>query len=82
MPKLELTVGQVIDLVKQLPQKDKSAILQALNQQKDRGADDRSEWEEQQLRAMSAERGLNWDRLSQDDRDVLARKFRARTGVS
>lgn len=82
MPKLELTVGQVIDLVKQLPQKDKSAILQALNQQKDKKSDDSSEWEEQQLRAMSAERGLNWDRLSQDDRDVLARKFRASIGAS
>lgn len=82
MPKLELTIGQVIDLVKQLPQKDKSAILQALNPQKDKKSDDSSEWEEQQLRAMSAERGLNWDRLSQDDRDVLARKFRASIGAS
>lgn len=75
MPKLELTVGQVIDLVKQLPQKDKSAVLQALGRETGKGTDDKSKREEQQLRAISSERGLDWDKLSEDDRDVLARKF-------
>lgn len=74
MPKLELTVGQVIDLVKQLPEKDKVALLRALNQQTKRSSDDQSE-EEEQLRALSAKRGLDWDRLSEDDREILARKF-------
>ncbi len=75
MPKLELTVGQVIDLVKQLPQKEKSAVLQALNRETGKGIDEKSKREEQQLRAISSERGLDWDKLSEDDRDVLARKF-------
>lgn len=75
MPKLELTVGQVIDLVKQLPQKEKSAVLQALNRETGKGTDENSKREEQQLRAISSERGLDWDRLSEDDRDVLAQKF-------
>lgn len=75
MPKLELTVGQVIDLVKQLPQKDKFAVLHALNQDRGRGSEDKSKLEEQKLRALSADRGLDWDRLSEDDRDVLARSF-------
>lgn len=73
MPKLDLSVGQVIDLVKQLPQKDKSAILHALDPSKKKGSEDQAEWEEQQLRAMSAKRGLDWDKLSQDDKDVLAK---------
>jgi hypothetical protein len=76
MPKLDLTVNQVIDLVKQLPQKDKFAILHALNQETGtRPEDEKSKQEEQQLRALSAKRGLDWDRLSEDDRDVLAKKL-------
>jgi hypothetical protein len=75
MPKLELTVGQVIELVKQLPKEDKSAVWRALSREKDLGRDEQSEQEEQQLRAMSAARGLDWDRLSEDDRDLLAKKL-------
>jgi hypothetical protein len=75
MPKLELTVGQVIDLIKQLPQKDKSAVMNALNQESTKSSSNKSEQEEQHLRAVSAQRGLDWDRLSEDDRDVLARKY-------
>ena len=76
MPKLELTVNQVIDLVKQLPKKDKFAVLHALNQETGtHSEDEQSKQEEQQLRALSAKRGLDWDRLSEDDRDVLANKL-------
>lgn len=76
MPKLELTVNQVIDLVKQLPKKDKFAVLHALNQETGaRSEDEQSKQEEQQLRALSAKRGLDWDRLSEDDKDVLANKL-------
>jgi hypothetical protein len=76
MPKLELTVNQVIDLVKQLPQKDKFAVLHALNQETGtRPEDDQSKQEEQQLRALSAKRGLDWDKLSEDDRHILAKKL-------
>jgi hypothetical protein len=77
MPKLEVSVNQVIDLVKQLPQKDKFAVLHALNQETGttRSEDDKSKQEEQQLRALTAKRGLDWDRLSEDDRDVLAKSL-------
>ena len=75
MPKLELTVGQVIDLVNQLTQKEKSAVLQALNRDTGKKTDEKSKLKEQQLRAISSERGLDWDKLSEDDRDVLAQKF-------
>ncbi|HEY9638732.1 MAG TPA: hypothetical protein V6D14_35440 [Coleofasciculaceae cyanobacterium] len=75
MPRLELTVGQVIELVKQLPHEDKFAVLHALNLDTEGKSEDKSKREEQQLRALSAKRGLNWDSLSEDDRDVLARNF-------
>jgi hypothetical protein len=76
MPKLELSVNQVIDLVKQLPQKEKFAVLHALNQETGtRAEDEKSKQEEQELRALSAKRGLDWDRLSEDDKDVLAKKL-------
>ena len=75
MPKLELSVSQVIELVKQLPKEDKSAVFRALSREREIGRDEQSEQEEQQLRALSAERGLDWDRLSEDDQDVLAKKL-------
>jgi hypothetical protein len=71
---LKLTVGQVIELVKQLPQEDKYAVLHALNPEREtRLEDGLKRQKEQQMRALSAERGLDWDRLSEDDRDVLAK---------
>jgi hypothetical protein len=75
MPKLELTVGQVIELVKQLPKEDKSAVLHALNRETETAQDAKTKQEEQQLRALSAKRGLDWDSLSEDDRDVLAKNL-------
>jgi hypothetical protein len=75
MPKLELSVSQVIELVKQLPKEDKSAVFRALSRETDIGRDEQSEREEQELRALSAQRGLDWDRLSEDDREVLAKKL-------
>lgn len=75
MPKLELSVGQVIELVKQLPKEEKSAVLCALKQDTEVKSDDKSKRKEEQLRALSTERGLDWDRLSEDDREVLARKL-------
>ena len=75
MPKLELSVSQVIELVKQLPKEDKSAVYRALSREREIGRDDQSEQEEQELRTLSAQRGLDWERLSEDDRDVLAKKL-------
>lgn len=73
MPTLKLTLGQVIELVKQLPQEDKYAVLHALDSERDTGSQEKLKREkEQQLRSFSSQRGLDWDRLSEDDRDVLA----------
>lgn len=76
MPKLELTIGQVIELVKQLSQEDKSAVLQALNSETKTNSKGKFKQHEQQLRDLSAQRGLNWDRLSEDDREILAQQLK------
>lgn len=77
MPKLELTIGQVIELVKQLSHEDKSAVLHALDSdtKTDSKRKGKSKQQEQQLRDLSAKRGLNWDGLSEDDREVLAHQL-------
>ncbi|MBD1807388.1 MAG: hypothetical protein KME25_09990 [Symplocastrum torsivum CPER-KK1] len=76
MPMLKLTVGQVIELVKQLPQEDKYAVLHAINPDIDARMEDKLEREkEQQLRAVSAKRGLDWDKLSEDDQEVIAKNL-------
>jgi hypothetical protein len=76
MPMLNLTVGQVIELVKQLPQEDKYAVLHAINPDMDTRMEDKLEREkEKQLRALSAKRGLDWDKLSEDDQEVIAKNL-------
>ncbi len=73
---LKLTVGQVIELVKQLPQEDKYAVLHAINPDIDARMEDKLEREkEKQLRALSAKRGLDWDKLSEDDQEVIAKNL-------
>ncbi|MFE1748780.1 hypothetical protein [Coleofasciculus sp. H7-2] len=71
MPKLELTIRQVIDLVKQLPQEDKSILLDAIASERKVKGTDRLTEKEQQMRVLSAEQGLDWDGLCEDDQEVL-----------
>ncbi len=71
MPILELSEEQVVDLVKQLPPERQRAALLALAA----GAGQRRhEWikfAEEQLRRISAERGLKWDTMSEDEREAF-----------
>ena len=71
MAKLELTIRQVIDLVKQLPQEDKSMLLDTLASERKVKGTDRLTEQEQQMRVLSGEQGLDWDSLCEDDQDVL-----------
>jgi len=71
MPTVTLTDEQVVELVKQLPLKRKYEVLKVLN------AERQAWWEktltegEQQMRRLCAERGRDWDTLSEDDREAL-----------
>ena len=85
MAKLELTTRQVIDLVKQLPQEDKSMLLDSLaSERKGKGTDRLTEEEaqkEEQMRVLSAKQGLDWDSLCEDDQEVLVDKVAAQAQV-
>jgi len=52
-----------------LPAERKRAVLLALAQEAQAGREDRLRLAEAQLRRASAQRGLEWDRLSEDERE-------------
>ncbi len=71
MPKLELTDEQVVELILQLPPERLKAVLQILNAKRD-------EWwarivaeGEQQMRRLCAERGLDWDLMTEEERKAF-----------
>ncbi|MSU57322.1 MAG: hypothetical protein EXS35_03920 [Pedosphaera sp.] len=69
MSVLELTDEQVISLVRQLPSARKRQALLALAEDAEIRHDERMGFAEAQLRRRCAERGLDWDRLSEDQRE-------------
>jgi hypothetical protein len=69
MSSLELSDEQVVSLVRGLPAERKRAALLALALEAQAGREDRLRLGEAQLRRSAAERGLDWDRLSEDDRE-------------
>jgi hypothetical protein len=69
MSVLELSDEQVLSLVRQLPAERKRAALLALAQDAQVRRDERLRFGEAQLRRLSAERGLDWDGLSEDERE-------------
>ena len=71
MPMLELTDQQVVDLVNQLPTNRKRTALVALASEATTRQDERMQLAEAQLRRLVAERGRNWEQLSEDEREVF-----------
>ena len=71
MPTLELTEQQVVELVKQLDPERKRAALMALAADATGRREQRMQFAEAQLRRLCAERGLNWDKLSEDEREAF-----------
>jgi hypothetical protein len=71
MATLELTVDQVIELVKQLPSQDQNAILRVINLQQEQWWEKRTVEGEQRMINLCTERGLDWDKMTEDEREVL-----------
>ena len=71
MPSLELTDEQVLQLVRQLPAKCRRAALVALAENAVQGRHDRLKNTEERLRRFCAKRGLDWDQLSEEQREAL-----------
>lgn len=71
MPTLELTEEQVLELVKQLPPERKRAALLALAEEAQARREERLDDAEAQLWRLCAERGLDWDAMSEDEREAF-----------
>ncbi|MBI2877396.1 MAG: hypothetical protein HYY20_10985 [Candidatus Tectomicrobia bacterium] len=71
MPTLTLTDEQVVELVRQLSPERKRAVLLALAEDARARREARLEYAETQLRCLAAERGLNWDAMSEEEREAF-----------
>jgi hypothetical protein len=72
---VELSDEQVISLVRQLPAERKRTALLALAQDAQLRREERLQIGEARLRRTCAERGLDWDRLSEDEREAFVDKL-------
>ena len=71
MPILELSEAQVVELVKQLPPESQRAALLAMAAGAAQRRQERMQFAEGQLRRLCAERGLDWDKLSENEREAF-----------
>ncbi len=69
MSNLSLSNQQVIDLVKQLPPERKRDVLLALAVDAQGRRHERMKLAEEQLRRLSASRGLDWDSMNDEQRE-------------
>lgn len=72
---LELTDEQVVSLVRQLPTAPKRAALLALAHESQPRRDERLRFGEAQSCKLCSERGLDWDRLSEDEREKFVNRL-------
>ena len=66
---VELTTDQVIDFVQQMPPEEKRVVLLALAEQAEVNRTARMDYAEAQFRKLCASRGLNWDTMTEAERE-------------
>lgn len=71
MPNLELTDEQVLELVRQLPPERRRTALLVLAEGARSRQQDYQNYAEAQLRRLCADRGLNWDTMSEQQREIF-----------
>jgi hypothetical protein len=71
MATVELSTDQVVTLIRQLPPERKREVLLALTVGAERGRDERMTLAETEFRRLSAARKLNWDTMSDDERQAF-----------
>ena len=71
MSVLELNDEQVISILRQLPAARKRTALLALAQDAQARCEERLRFGEAQLRQAATKRGLDWDHLSEDEREAF-----------
>ena len=68
MPTIELSFEQVVELVKRLPPRDKFVLLDTLRNERQAFWDKIHQDGEHRLRPLCAEKGRDWDALTEDER--------------
>lgn len=66
---VELTTDQVISFVQQMPPEDKRIVLLAIAKQAGTNRAARMDYAEAQLRRLSASRELDWDAMTEAERE-------------
>ena len=69
MPNLLLTDEQAIELIKQLPAERKLSLLIELAQEVAQERQNHMAYAERQLEQLADQRGLDWDRMTEDERE-------------
>ena len=69
MVTLTLSDQQIVDLVKQLPPISKQTVLDALIAERELWWDMTLSKNEEKLRKLASQRGLDWNRMSDDERE-------------
>ncbi|MBD2413651.1 hypothetical protein FACHB389_15385 [Nostoc calcicola FACHB-389] len=69
MASLQLNTEQIISLVKQLAIPEQRMILQAIKAEQDIWWQNRLDYGELQMRSLSTTRGLNWDIMTEQERE-------------
>ncbi len=75
MPQLELSTQQIVDLVCQLEPDGKEAVLQALSAEREVWWNNTVKTGEERLRQICTDRGIDWDAMSEDERETFVDKY-------
>ena len=65
---LELTTEQVIDFLQQMPPEEKFLVVRALTKETPAEREERMKYAESKVRELCAQRGLDWDAMTEDER--------------
>lgn len=71
MPTLELTDEQVLELVRQLPPEKQAALFRHLLKSLWSAWEELSRYGEARVRRVAAQRGLDWDTMSEGEREAF-----------
>jgi predicted Fe-S protein YdhL (DUF1289 family) len=66
---VEFTTDQVVGLVRQMPPEEKRAVLLAIAEEAEASRTERQNSAESQFRQLCASRGLNWDTMTEAERE-------------
>ncbi len=68
---IKLTTEQIIDFIQQMPPKEKRAVLIALAEKVNVGQQEHMRYAESQVRELCSSRGLDWDTMSEEERECF-----------